>query len=420
MKKRVNWIFILLMVVAISACKKKNEKPNDPLPDTEIPGAVKTKHGEVVGTATQKIIGAAGGEVTVPNTTVKLVIPAGAIDGDVNFSVQEVSRTLADGAVGTTYRFLPENVTFKQDVQITMPYYSSSNMIPSRLRLAYQDKNGYWHKAKDAIVDYYKETVTVKTRHFSDWVAISDIYIKNTGKENLEKGESTELQVCFMPTKESPDNDDLLAPTVKIEDVKVKEWRFWGTSTLDRGKLVGGAAASNTYVAPAAAPKSLMRIYVEAVLFPLEPGKTETVLRFSDIVVLSEEYCIYQIGNSSSWAGDEKVDVWSGGGMYVNFYGSSGGARVHFEAPDENTGLKVFGEKVLITFNSGSQYFSSTYTACNSTEPLYEKGDIVVIGTKDGLVSGDAKGNLRPKTAGTAYCFGNAIPFSAKFRYRKK
>lgn len=92
MKKIKNYLCLLVLVVAIISCKKKPHIEPEPDPEVVIPGAVKTPHAELVGTAVSQTIGAAGGTLTVPNSQLKLVIPPGAVDKDINFSVQEVKQ----------------------------------------------------------------------------------------------------------------------------------------------------------------------------------------------------------------------------------------------------------------------------------------------------------------------------------------
>lgn len=107
---------MIILGVAIISCKKKSHL--EPDPEVIIPGAVKTSHGEVVATAaTSKIIGSSGGTLAIPNSQLKLIIPQGAVDKDINFSVQEVKTT----CLAEVFQVLP--IVFCQKM------YSSKKMF---------------------------------------------------------------------------------------------------------------------------------------------------------------------------------------------------------------------------------------------------------------------------------------------------
>lgn len=142
MKKMKNIIYMLLLSVAIFSCKKRPEGPDQPIPDKDIPGAVRSEGGALVGSPVKDVIGVQGGVLKFPNTEVKLTIPAGAVQSDVEFSIQEVEYKLPFGAIGKAYRFLPENVNFKKDVEITIPFGELTNTSTKALSLAYQDNKG--------------------------------------------------------------------------------------------------------------------------------------------------------------------------------------------------------------------------------------------------------------------------------------
>ena len=199
--------------------------PDEPIPDKDIPGAVRSEKGALVGNAVKSVIGVQGGALKFPNSEVKLTIPAGAVESDVEFSIQEVEYKLPFGAIGKAYRFLPENVIFKKDVEITIPFDELTNTSTKALSLAYQDNKGYWHMVRQPVVNEYENTVTAKTRHFSDWGVASRLRIENTGKRELSKGETTTLQIKFTPIGDGPNIDDLLLNEVQLDDSHVKEWR---------------------------------------------------------------------------------------------------------------------------------------------------------------------------------------------------
>ena len=456
MKQKSKWIMTLIVSVVIFSCSKKQETPvePEPEPEEEIAGAYRSNHGEVTGEPIRKTIGAEGGEITVPNSTLKLIVPPGAVDKDVNFSIQEVSypavenhadlmakagKTIAAGKsnisdgpprsiASKVYRFLPEDVEFKKDVEIVLPYSENiddKNMVFSHksLRMVYQDKKGYWHMVKDAIASSLDWTVRVKTRHFSDWGALTDLFITNSGKQDLEKGESTVLELKFVPTAKDPNgNDDyLLEPPVNLEDIRVKEWRFWGTGR--EGTLSGGKSMAATYTAPASIGKKVLSIPIEVVVENSGTGGDISIRYW--LYVLPEEYATFGWTSNSGhpvFLGDDGADVSGGDRIFINYRRRSSGLRLHIEAPDSHIGKKPFGEDVFVSMSFGSSdfYNASTYTACDSPELLYGKGEVFLFGEKNGLITGVIEGELRRKTPGSYYCYEAPKEFKAEFRYRKR
>lgn len=434
MKTTTKWIMVCVLLMTIIACKKSHDSVTDPEPDPDtesvIEGAVHTEHGELIDSPVQQVIGPAGGQISIPEKGVTLRIPEGAVDKDITFSIQEVSTTLTEGVTGTTFRLLPEDVEFNKDVEITLPYSEKFMSINSfayeTLSPVYQDKKGYWHVVKDRVVDQYTHTVTAKTRHFSDWSTVAHLYIKADDKIYLDKGQSHAFTVCFLPsiedTTSGPSVDDLLGTsTDSPTDVKVQEWYFAATSTYDMGTLAGGQSFTANYTAPSTIPV-MMNVFI-GVKVKVNSKLTRELRTF--LTLLPEEYCYYESkstvnnGSYSAWCSD-KVEVYPGDDMFVNFYSLTHYERFHIEAISQSKGKYVFGEKVSAAVYMQSEYFTSTYTSCDSSEPLYGKGDLVIYDTDNGLISGDIQGELRLKKKGTGKCHEPPTIFSVKFRYKKK
>lgn|SRR5690606_9329868 len=64
-------VYVLLLSAAIFSCKKKDEMPDEPIPDKDIPGAVRSEKGALVGTPIKSDVGVQGCVVNFPNTDVK-------------------------------------------------------------------------------------------------------------------------------------------------------------------------------------------------------------------------------------------------------------------------------------------------------------------------------------------------------------
>lgn len=420
MRKIRNGLAMLLIGLSLQACKKKKVEPV-PDQEVEIPGAVKTKHGETVGTATTLTIGAAGGTLSVPNSMLKLVIPPGAVDKDTKFSVQEVKTSLPANAVSSaTYRFLPENVQFQKEVQIVMPFNYENHYATKTIRPIYQDRHGYWHVVKNATMDLSQQTLTIKTKHFSDWSSIPLYYIEIMGKRRLEKGESTTLTVNYWPSVPSGnDNDDLLAPTGDVGPSMLKEFRLYGTGHTEDKGTVTTAGSVGTFTAPTTYPPYQKQTLIEAVIKGDNHLGDLSLVTYVDR--LAESYCYALVdGTPTGTFGTNGIAITPGNFMQVTFY-SHNGTRISFQAPKNTFGKYVFGPETQVTYsyNMGS-YYSSTYTECLPAGDLFTKGDIVVIENKNGLVKGDIEGLMRTRERQPdgSYCWGKEVLIEAEFRYK--
>ncbi|SEM56478.1 ZU5 domain-containing protein [bacterium A37T11] len=441
MNKATKWIVALLVMATLFSCRKGYpvgvDDPKDPDTEVVIEGAYRSKHGEVTGVAVEKTIGPEGGELVYSEMGMKLKIPPGAVDKPIKFSVQQVTFPPADAdglaakrvglaeqapesIVSEIYRLLPEDVEFKEDVEISLPFYSGNTFQQGTQRPVYQDKHGYWHVLTAGFQTNFTRPITVKTRHFSDWGVNADVILKRTGKEVLDKGESSDFRLIYTPIIPQDEMDEAIMGTVVgFYADKIVEWRIYGgEGSSAGGKLTGGKSSTATFTASSTYPPGggTSAVGVEVVIQLNDKGAL--IRLFDYVTVLHEEYCFGLFGNGHISLGEEKVEV-SGGteSVYLNYYGTRND-RMHIEAP-HSSGKQVFGEKVMVSHYQ-RLYFNTTYTNCVPSEVLYCKGDIVFIGENEGLISGDIKGEMRQRKEGSYYCFEDPTPFRVEFRYRKR
>ncbi|WP_300601897.1 hypothetical protein [Niabella sp.] len=95
MKKKNVWICLFLFLVA--ACTKPD--PASPVASA----ALVTAHGTPSGAAVTKTIGVSGGSIVSEDGNFSIIIPAGALAGDQEISVQPVINQLPAG-YGRAYR----------------------------------------------------------------------------------------------------------------------------------------------------------------------------------------------------------------------------------------------------------------------------------------------------------------------------
>ncbi|MGE8422391.1 MAG: hypothetical protein ACN6PI_06160, partial [Sphingobacterium siyangense] len=251
--------------------------------------------------------------------------------------------------------------------------------------------------------------VRAKTRHFSDWGIITDLYLRTDGKEFLDKGKTSDLKVYHLPTITK--DDDLLAPEENLDNGFIKTWKITEGS-LDYGDILGGPSSSATYLAPTSyslKTPGVLRVNVTVYFNDASTLSTSYGL-------LQEEYCHFSIGNTRNTAGEVALNVASGEKMSVDFYGRND-HRVHIEAEDQKFGGKHFGEKIWTSLYTGGQYFASTYYDCDPN-PIYSKGVIAVTNDENGLIEGQVQGEVG-KRIGTN-CYLPDFPLHINFRYRKR
>lgn len=431
MKKLYLIMMVCLLATFFCACKKKNNEP-DPKPDDEvvIPGYEKTPHGAPIGEKTQTIIGPAGGSIILPNNAIKLNIPPGAVEGNVAFSVQEVENTMAAGGIGKAFRLLPENVEFKKDVELSIRIKDSTGvqLFPNWMYLAYQDKHGYWHRASNSFYNDTTNTINVKTRHFSDWSLMQTFKIKNTGKDELEAGESTNLELEVVgPPK--PDIDDLLSPPITLDANNISGWRLSVTGSPDLTGTLTPGGTSAKFRAPAKVSKfGSNTVYadlkgLETFRDPKRPNQGYSLRVGYNLTWNPDEYAICLYDNRSTFAMDKVLSREENGKMNFQIQRSDGSNVLHVEMPNFDLGSKPFGEKqayvtLLIDMATYYEPVKSYYMPCNTTVYQHTPGSVKLSASRDGLIKGEINGYLR-KSVTRGSCETVPIPFKATFRVRK-
>jgi hypothetical protein len=149
---------------------KSIEKPREKAARTPEPTPVGTPFGDTATT----VIGPAGGTVKSADGAITLEIPPGAVSKEATFSIQAITND-APGRIGDAFRITPHGTTFKVPAKITFQYTDDDVLgsSPGLLRVAYQDKSGYWRAPKAVMVDEKAKTVSVVTTHLSDWSAFT-------------------------------------------------------------------------------------------------------------------------------------------------------------------------------------------------------------------------------------------------------
>jgi len=420
MKTFIKQFFILMLFAAVLSCKKSSNKPVDPDPTGDV--SMIKEHGAIVGDAIKKNIGPTGGTINTIDGNIKLVIPAGAVDANVDFSIQEVVRTVGVSGVGKSYRLLPENVQFKKDIELI--FHVEDSVLTNNgakldlLRLVYQDSKGYWHFGGAVTLEEYNKNLIVKTRHFSDWSLMSAIKIVNTGKEEIFAGETTTFKavVTEIPAKDFTD-DMLLEPVVSAQ---VDEW----LPLLPQEGSITGGAQNATYTAPTPVtfPQS---IHISAYFRrpPIISGHEYS--RFSvnaQIRILPDEFLIWgRYGYGYAATGptlEASINSATNRLTIIGREGIESPKRLTISCESPNKGQYNF-DKDYINYVSSFQHpygYRSIYTPCNMNED-HTLGAVIITKNDGVYIEGVVQGEV--KNVSVTCSTSDLQPILAKFRIKK-
>lgn len=283
-------LFLLLFAAAVS-CKKSGG--GEPGPDLPKPQAV--ARGAADGAAVTKTIGPAGGVLHSADGQISLEVPAGAVAAATQFSIQPVQNTLASGA-GASYRLLPESVQFQKDVKITLRYEPDSlgGTAEDDLYLAFQDAEGFWHREIMTSIDKAGKTLTVQTRHFSDWTIERIFWIKASDKTLLL--EANEEVGLFTYWQDVEKGTNKIVDGGLVPDKNVETWFANGPGTFNFTRQ-----SAVTYKAPASIPERrevAVGVRIKNMVsqrHPDRPGNGGLVIVQVPMVLLPAEYFTWYV-----------------------------------------------------------------------------------------------------------------------------
>lgn len=396
-------IFRLFPLIALCffACKKSDVGPTTQMP-TE---PVKYPVGQPTGAAIVKTIGAEGGSIETPDGAFQLLVPAGAVATATEFTVQPVRNTLKEGGP-TAYRLLPEGVTFKKPVTITLSYAGAdlTGTSPELLSLVYQDDEDYFHQASATTVDKSAQKLSVQTTHFSDWTwcEMMDIY---PDKTTLKPGESAELILKYYNGYSG--NTKLADPRLG----RLQEYNVTGSVNGLKWRLSAGsgsiqpAAARCTYTAPSSVPAvnpALVSVYVPTLSPVTGDFSIETILTIP-IYILEDEYVTYTVdGVTHVNEPRSELGIWfnptNNFSIWANM--TSGDGITLLIPGDVTVGSYPFGNGdrkayIDVRIGDGDPFFSLTH-ACDMCDETYSPGAITItkMGAVGDYVEGEFSGNV--------------------------
>jgi ZU5 domain-containing protein len=229
-------LITLLMTFVLFSCKDNSvtttNNNNGPQPTP-----VGTPNGVPV-TAT---IGASGGSMISTDSTVELIIPAGALSSNTDITIQPVTNFCWNSA-GNAFRLTPEGQQFQQPVTIKF-HYSDTTLAATLgdfMGIAHQDASGYWHYMHDLTNDTVNRVISAPITHFSDW-SYWDITHLEPRETSVRVNETVNLRVTYV----SPSGDDEFVPL----PLPVDQWWVSGGGTI-----ISHQGQTAVYKAPAQVP----------------------------------------------------------------------------------------------------------------------------------------------------------------------
>ncbi|GAB3999902.1 hypothetical protein GCM10028807_51460 [Spirosoma daeguense] len=293
--------------IALTTSCKKEPLDVDPGSDKpEVPTAFPI--GQPTGGETTFTVTSAGGDYDLPDNSLKLTIPAGAVSTPTKITIQPVEAT-APAGLGQSFRLLPHDIQFKKPITVQLSYADVATKMGSTqaLGLAYQDEKGFWKFAANPVVNKNRKTVSVTTTHFSDWTLAHWFSLKPR-YENTPEGGTVYLQVVdyFISSEDgSKDPFETLPKDMYMRDAKPLDPRYvknggkgasWQVG--GPGEIVGSGSAA-TYTAPDFV-KEPTDVSVAVVLIDPTGSFTGEYMLFSTITVTPKSGLSYRI-NKGVW-----------------------------------------------------------------------------------------------------------------------
>jgi len=417
-QKYIIKFFLLIGFVALGvSCKKSH---------TDMPGKpaepIKTPLGQPIGTATKVTIGAEGGVIAIPDQCISLKVPAGAVDTDTEFSIQEVVPNAAVNT-GRLFRILPEGITLKKPVEITF-HYTDADMDGSSedyFYPCYQSSDGLWHKVTDSTLDKANKTLKVATTHFSDWSWFREIAI-HSAKEEIGSQEEVELEVFAKDAyRENAQSDDLVLVAIPLTADKIVEWKV----VSGGGTISGGKSPKIKYTAPSTDSKIevVIEVTVKNVISqsnPDRPGNGGLSIVRKKLTILPEEYVIWTIGGKKYTGMFFALGVFDGHAIFTATVVDS---EIAFHTNGTKLGKYSFGkldDPKTSTFDGTDNFvtYHSDYTECDTYKQVFGEGAVVfeTFGESGGgIVQGTFEGKLYNKKS----CEITARQVFGSFRVRR-
>lgn len=206
--------------------------------------AAVTPAGAPLGEAIGLRIGSAGGSLRTADGALTLTVPPGAFDREHEILIRRIANQ-APGAKGGAWRIEPEGLqaALPMTLRLQLGDEELGGTALAALTVGTQDAAGRWHAYRVPERNEAARTVSVTTRHFSDWALLAGVQLKPLRAE-VVVGQSLDLRVVDCPRlPTSPGSDTTLVKHCSEVLIASGELDHWAANGID-----GGSAQVGTVV----------------------------------------------------------------------------------------------------------------------------------------------------------------------------
>lgn len=281
------------------------------------PTAAPTPVGAPDGVATSATIGPAGGTLASPDGTLTVIVPPGAYAAPTLLTLQPIANH-AHGGIGRGWRITPHDVGAALPITLVWRYASADAAAMTGFSVATQRADGSWAAMRTADHDRTARTLSVQTRHFSDWSLVAGLQL-HPGQAVVETGGRLALQIrqC-RPVDVSNDAEEIPLAACEVVGSAGYDGFAWAANGVAGGDGVQGQVRRPdeflfpgvaAYVAPAAVPSAnpvaVSARYVDALGTPVTLVSNVRVVAPSSGCdwVLNHDAFDAELEATYSWAG---------------------------------------------------------------------------------------------------------------------
>lgn len=157
-----------------------------------------TPAGKPFGPTITVTIGPDGGVLAMPDESVSVTIPPGAVGTDTEFSLTRLTNPTGNALA--TYRFEPDGIVFAipATLRFKFPNAGTSGTSMEWLRIAGQSPDGHWQWLNNVAIDTVDKTLSAEITHFSVYSGMAGYQIKPSyGYTKINESVELEIMQCL-------------------------------------------------------------------------------------------------------------------------------------------------------------------------------------------------------------------------------
>jgi hypothetical protein len=248
-----SFLTVFAFAVILSSCG------DDPVTTTTTQtGGNATEVGTPNGPPLTVSIGTGGGSIMFPDSSIQLIVPAGALGSSTDITLQPITNFCHNGS-GDAFRITPSGLTFSQPVTLKFRYDEAmlSGSHGALMGIARQDAGGLWRYMNSVSNDTVNRVISCDISSLSgspgdnsgegDWSIFDIVHIEPRFRD-LRVNETLQLEVKYA----WPDEVGELVPLPKPVDSWFANAVHNGNS--QHGFLLNQNNQTVTYKAPAQVP----------------------------------------------------------------------------------------------------------------------------------------------------------------------